>query len=80
MARLRAAVARKEVMLVNPPDDLTLRRFTRDATSLRAGIELGKRVGAELARTLLQAVPAEAVQGSRGPGIQERADQRDQGA
>jgi predicted patatin/cPLA2 family phospholipase len=57
MARLRSAVARKEVMLVNPPDDLSLRRFTRDAASLRAGIEQGKRVGAELARTLLEAVP-----------------------
>jgi len=57
MDRLRGAVARNEVMLVNPPDDLSLRRFTRDASSLRAGIELGKRVGAQLAAQLLESVP-----------------------
>jgi len=57
MQRLRGAVARKEVMLINPPDELALRRFTRDAASLRAGIELGKRVGERLARQLLEAVP-----------------------
>jgi predicted patatin/cPLA2 family phospholipase len=59
MGRLRAAVARKEVLLVNPPDELMLRRFTRDAGSLHEGIELGKSVGAKLAAELLEAVPAE---------------------
>jgi predicted patatin/cPLA2 family phospholipase len=57
MGRLRTAVAQKQVMLVNPPDELALRRFTRDPASLRAGIELGKRVGERLARQLLAAVP-----------------------
>ncbi|MEY2934681.1 MAG: hypothetical protein RL033_5430 [Pseudomonadota bacterium] len=57
MNRLRDAVERKEVLLVNPPDELALKRFTRDATSLRAGIELGKRVGQKLARELREAVP-----------------------
>jgi predicted patatin/cPLA2 family phospholipase len=57
MNRLRNAVGRKEVLLVNPPDELALKRFTRDAVSLRAGIELGKRVGQKLARDLREAVP-----------------------
>jgi predicted patatin/cPLA2 family phospholipase len=57
MNRLRGAVGRKEVLLVNPPDELALKRFTRDAPSLRAGIELGKRVGQKLARDLREAVP-----------------------
>lgn len=57
MNRLRSAVGRKEVLLVNPPDELALKRFTRDAPSLRAGIELGKRVGQKLARDLREAVP-----------------------
>jgi predicted patatin/cPLA2 family phospholipase len=57
MGRLRNAVAQRQVLLVNPPDELALRRFTRDPASLRAGIELGKRVGERLARQLLAAVP-----------------------
>ena len=39
-------------------------RFTRDAPSLRAGIELGKRVGQKLARDLQQ---NEAIASLRGP-------------
>lgn len=57
MQRLRAAVERKQVMLVNPPDELPLSRFTRDAATLRAGIELGLEVGQRLAAEL-QATPA----------------------
>ncbi len=49
MGRLRCAVERREVLLVNPPDDLPLSRFSRDAGRLRAGIALGKEVGARLA-------------------------------
>jgi predicted patatin/cPLA2 family phospholipase len=57
MGRLRSAVAQQQVLLLNPPDELMLRRFTRDPQSLRTGIELGKRVGERLARELLAAVP-----------------------
>ena len=57
MRRLRTAVEQQQVLLLNPPDELMLRRFTRDPESLRAGIELGKRVGERLARDLLAAVP-----------------------
>jgi len=57
MRRLRAAVERKEVMLVNPPDELPLSRFTRDATTIRAGIDLGREVGRRLAAEL-NATPA----------------------
>ncbi len=52
MARLRSAVAREEVVLVNPPDDMPLSRFTRDADKIRAGIALGQEVGARLAQSL----------------------------
>jgi predicted patatin/cPLA2 family phospholipase len=52
MIRLRAAVERKEVLLVNPPDELPLTRFTRDAGRIRAGIALGKEVGRRLAADL----------------------------
>jgi predicted patatin/cPLA2 family phospholipase len=52
MGRLRLAVQRKEVLLVNPPDDMPLSRFTRDAGRIRAGIELGVEVGRRLAAEL----------------------------
>jgi predicted patatin/cPLA2 family phospholipase len=56
MQRLRVAVERKEVMLVNPPEQMPLSRFTRDAATIRAGIELGREVGSRLAAEL-QATP-----------------------
>lgn len=52
MARLRLAVKQKEVLLVNPPDEMPLSRFTRDAGRIRAGIELGMEVGRRLAADL----------------------------
>lgn len=52
MQRLRSAVERQEVMLVNPPDHLPLSRFTRDVGSIRAGIDLGREVGERLAAEL----------------------------
>ena len=59
MQRLRAAVERKEVMLVNPPEEMPLSRFTRDAPTIRAGIELGQEVGRRLAAELLKTPPGE---------------------
>jgi predicted acylesterase/phospholipase RssA len=53
MRRLGLAVERKEVMLINPPDDMPLTRFTRDAGTLRAGIAIGQEVGRRLAPELL---------------------------
>jgi predicted patatin/cPLA2 family phospholipase len=55
MRRLSIAVERKEVLLLNPPDDMPLSRFTRDAGRLRAGIALGQDVGRRLAADLLAA-------------------------
>jgi hypothetical protein len=57
MGRLRHAVTRTEVLLVNPPDELPLSRFTRDAGRMRAGIELGREVGRGLAQRLASALP-----------------------
>lgn len=58
MGRLRLAVDCGEVLLVNPPDEMPLSRFTRDAKLIRAGIELGQEVGRRLAEQLL--IPAQA--------------------
>ena len=52
MQRLRVAVERREVMLVNPPEEMPLSRFTRDAATIRAGIEIGREVGSRLAAEL----------------------------
>ncbi len=54
MQRLGLAVERKEVLLVNPPDDMPLTRFSRDAGTLRAGIAIGQEVGRRLAPELLK--------------------------
>jgi predicted patatin/cPLA2 family phospholipase len=64
MQRLQLAVERKEVMLVNPPDELPLSRFTRDPINIRAGIALGQEVGARLAAELASAPPGEPPDGS----------------
>lgn len=53
MTRLRAAVHRGEVMLVDPPDEMPLGRLTTDAGAIRAGVQLGLEVGRGLARQLL---------------------------
>ncbi len=52
MQRLRGAVERGEVLLVDPPSDMPLSRLTRDRATVRRGVEIGKRVGAELAKKL----------------------------
>ena len=54
MQRLALSVERKEVLLVNPPDDMPLTRFSRDAATLRAGIAIGQEVGRRLAPQLLR--------------------------
>jgi predicted patatin/cPLA2 family phospholipase len=53
MDRLRRAVERQEVILVDPPDEMPLSRITRDAGRIRAGIALGREVGRALAARLL---------------------------
>jgi predicted acylesterase/phospholipase RssA len=71
MRRLSVAVERKEVLLVNPPDEMPLSRFSRDPGSIRAGIALGMEVGRRLAPDLLRApecTPAESEQRSRLSG------------
>jgi predicted patatin/cPLA2 family phospholipase len=52
MNRLRNAVQQNAVLLVNPPAEMPLQRFTRDRARLSAGIELGMEVGARLAQEL----------------------------
>jgi predicted patatin/cPLA2 family phospholipase len=52
MQRLRQAVEREEVILIDPPDDMPLSRITRDAGRIRAGIALGQDVGRALAPRL----------------------------
>jgi predicted acylesterase/phospholipase RssA len=62
MRRLSVAVERKEVLLINPPDEMPLNRFSRDPGSIRAGIALGMEVGRRVAPDLLRApecTPAE---------------------
>lgn len=59
MQRLRVAVERREVMLVNPPEEMPISRFTRDAATIRAGIELGRQVGHRLAAELNATPPGE---------------------
>ncbi|HTV25766.1 MAG TPA: patatin-like phospholipase family protein [Polyangiaceae bacterium] len=53
MQRLSLAVEREEVILINPPDEMPLSRFTRDAPRIRAGIALGEEVGRAIAPRLL---------------------------
>jgi predicted acylesterase/phospholipase RssA len=62
MRRLSLAVERQEVILINPPDEMPLSRFSRDAASIRAGIALGEEVGRAIAPKLLslpECTPAE---------------------
>ena len=64
MDRLRSAVARQEVMLVNPPDELPLSRFTRDPGRIRAGIDLGQEVGRRVAAELAAFAKPSVAQGA----------------
>lgn len=59
MQRLREAVERRAVMLVNPPDEMPLSRFSRDAGTIRAGIELGQEVGRRIAAELKATPPCQ---------------------
>lgn len=52
MKRLQVAVDKGEVILINPPDNMPLSRFSRDADQLRAGIEMGREVGQRSAEKL----------------------------
>lgn len=64
MDRLRSAVARQAVMLVNPPDEMPLSRFTRDPGRIRAGIDLGQEVGRRLAAELAAFAKPSVAQGA----------------
>jgi predicted patatin/cPLA2 family phospholipase len=62
MQRLSSAVEREQVILVNPPDEMPLSRFSRDAATIRAGIAVGDEVGRALAPKLArlpECTPAE---------------------
>ncbi|MFO0660480.1 MAG: patatin family protein [Polyangiaceae bacterium] len=52
MDRLRDAVAKGEVMLIEPPDGMPLSRLTRDPKKIRKGVEMGIRQGEALAKKL----------------------------
>ncbi len=61
MTRLQQAVLSGEVILINPPDDMPLSRFSRDADTIRRGIALGREVGKRHAETLLSLARPRAV-------------------
>lgn len=52
MVRLSAARGGGEVIVIDPPQEMALSRLTRDQAKVRAGAEVGLRVGRELARRL----------------------------
>ncbi len=54
--RLREEADNDEIVLVSPPDDMPLARLTRDVETIRAGIDVGRRVGEELVERLTQRV------------------------
>jgi len=67
MRRLSLAVERQEVILINPPEDMPLSRFTRDAARIRAGIALGAEVGRTIAprlSSLPECLPSERARGA----------------
>lgn len=53
MRRLEAAVAKGDILLVDPPADMPLSRLTRDETLIKKGIDMGRDVGRKLAPKLL---------------------------
>ena len=69
MQRLALSVERREVLLVNPPDDMPLTRFSRDAATLRAGIAIGQEVGRRLAPELLRLPECTASELAAGVGL-----------
>jgi predicted patatin/cPLA2 family phospholipase len=58
MRRLRGAVERGEVRVVDPPPQMTLKRVTNDERSLREGVRIGVEVGKRLAEELHAAMSA----------------------
>jgi predicted patatin/cPLA2 family phospholipase len=52
MQRLKLAVAREEVIVIDPPPQMTLSRVTNDAKKIAAGIRVGEEVGKRLAERL----------------------------
>ncbi|MCB9593455.1 MAG: patatin-like phospholipase family protein [Sandaracinaceae bacterium] len=50
--QLKAEEAAGRLILVTPPDDMTLSRLTRDAASLRRGVDIGLREGEALVARL----------------------------
>jgi len=50
--RLREEADNDSIVLVSPPDDMPLARLTRDVSTLKAGIDVGLRVGRDLAEKL----------------------------
>jgi predicted patatin/cPLA2 family phospholipase len=67
MTRLRAAVERGEVVVVDPPPEMTLKRITNDEQRLREGVRIGEEVGKRLAERLhaMQAQAGRAHEGAR---------------
>jgi predicted patatin/cPLA2 family phospholipase len=58
MDRLRVAVERGEVLLIEPPDGMPLSRLTRDPKKIRQGVDMGIRQGEALAKRLSSPLPA----------------------
>jgi predicted patatin/cPLA2 family phospholipase len=52
MERLKKAVAREEVIVIDPPPQMTLSRVTNHAGKIAAGIRVGEEVGKRLAERL----------------------------
>lgn len=76
MERLRVAVERGEVLLVDPPRELPLRRLTSDVGAIRAGIQMGLEVG----RSLAERLAAHPLSGSACPSVGELRQPIDDGA
>lgn len=53
MGRLSKAVEENKVILIQPPADLPLSRLTQDKDKICRGVEMGQRVGKDLAKRLL---------------------------
>jgi predicted patatin/cPLA2 family phospholipase len=52
MGRLQQAIARDEVIVIDPPPQMTLSRTTNDSKKIAAGIRVGEEVGKRLAERL----------------------------
>jgi predicted patatin/cPLA2 family phospholipase len=52
MGRLRQAIQRDDIIVIDPPPQMTLSRTTNNAQKLAAGIRVGEEVGKRLAERL----------------------------